>query len=87
MILVCLVIIATIFIANTSKKQKIAAEKNASQETNMLNLINTSTYIKDERTGYCFNFLWSGDYRGDPGYTHVPCEDIPEELLFTAPKE
>lgn len=42
------------------------------------NGINDMIYFKDKRTNYCFARI------GMYGYTYVPCEGIPEEMLYIA---
>jgi len=39
-------------------------------------------YIKDERTGQCFVYFWSGTGSGGPALATVPCSSIPASMLY-----
>lgn len=38
-------------------------------------------YVRDVRTGLCFASGWSGDSRGGPILTNVPCTDAVVRLI------
>jgi prepilin-type N-terminal cleavage/methylation domain-containing protein len=33
-------------------------------------------YIRDDRTGLCFAYIWEGGTHGGPALTEVPCEKV-----------
>lgn len=33
-------------------------------------------YVRDDRVGLCFAYIWGGAYRGGPGLAEVPCEKV-----------
>ncbi len=62
------------------------ATASAARVQRILTLVNETTYVKDARTGFCFGYVWSGAANGGPAIAHVPCDEVPPNLLHTLPE-